>query len=368
MKNLLLLLFGSLAMLCVFCIPPASANPQYESSVVSEHIRLQVPSERESLAREVNTEFERAWSFFRRAVGTMPRRVLFVMDWKVSLTTADSSTATVRLGMDTPAAAADPKSFALHAGIREMARLALIDLSRGEAVSEPASFLLEGMSEMLVHEYNRSTRILEGAWVVARLLQQMNLLGFAQQFPWTGFAAAQHSLRTAAPGITFLETCRELKGRDSLIKFFEALGRSPLEIALYAVFKASAADLEKLWLEKVAKYDAPQEVTATAPEDAPALNRVAFSPDTARAGNPFQVRLYLSDRIGDLSPEAVFVSDKASAKTLQGRGASDGKDRYVSVDMPVEATRAPGPYELSITAIDEAGNVRTWSRSYRVEP
>jgi hypothetical protein len=368
MKNLLLLLFGSLAMLCAIRIWPAPANPQYDSSVVSEHIRLQVPSEREWLARDVNTEFERAWSFLRRAVGTMPRRVLFIIDWKSPLTTTDSSTATVRLGMNSAAAAADPKSFALHAGTREMARLALIDLSGGGAESESASFLLEGMSEILVHEYNRSTRNLEGAWVVARLLQQMKLLGFAQQFPWTGFAAAQHSLRTVAPGITFLETCRELRGRESLIKLFEALGKSPVEIALFTVFKTNAAALEKLWLEKVANYDAPEEVTATAPEDAPDLNRVVFMPGTARAGNPFQARLYLGDRIGDLLPEAVFVNDKASGKTLQGRASSDEKERYVSVDLPVEAGRTPGSYELSITAIDEAGNVRTWTRSYTVEP
>jgi hypothetical protein len=38
------------------------------------------------------------------------------------------------------------------------------------------------------------------------------------------------------------------------------------------------------------------------------------------------------------------------------------------VDLPVEAGRTPGSYELSITAIDEAGNVRTWTRSYTVEP
>jgi hypothetical protein len=364
----LLPLFRHLVLACICSVCPLLASPQYDSSVVSEHIRLQVPTEREWLARDIGPEYERAWSFLRGSIGTMPRRILFILDWKSPLTSADSTAATIRLGMNTAASSADPKSFALHAGIREMARLGILDLSQGIAGGEQTSFLLEGMSEILAHEYDRSTRTLASAWVVARLLHQMKLLGFAQQFPWSEFAASQHNLRTAAPGITFLETCRELRGRDSLIKFFEALKRFPVQSAMSSVFRMNGDALEKLWLEKVQKYEVPEEVIATSPEDAPVLERMVFNPARVRAGMPLQIRLYLKDRLDDFLPEAVFLTDKASGKTMQGRAGSEAKERFVYADLPLESGLKAASYDLIITAIDEAGNVRTWIKSYTVEP
>jgi hypothetical protein len=246
-----------------------------------------------------------------------------------------------------------------------MARLGLLGLSLGRAAREESRFLLEGMSELLVHEYEASNRNLGGAWVIAHMLGQMKGLGLAQQSQWSVFAGTQHSLRTAAPGVTFLMTCRELHGRDSLFKFFEALKRSNLRDALSSAFKTPPATLESTWLQRVRDYDVSQDVTATTAEDAPYLDKMAA---VGSPGGSLHVRLYLKDRASDLLPEGVFVLETTSGQIIQTRAGSDGAERFFAVEVPIEPGRRAGSYELAVTAVDESGNVRSWKQPYSLQP
>ena len=266
--------------------------------------------------------------------------------------------------MQRPAAASDARFFLLHCGGREMARLGLLVLSEGRAAREESRFLLEGMSELLVHEYEASNRNVEGAWVIAHMLDRMKRLGFAQQARWSAFAGTQHSLLTAAPGATFLMTCREQRGRDSLFKFFDALKRSNLQEALSTAFKSTPAVLESTWLQRVRDYDVSQDVTATTAEDAPSLQQMTA---VGSLGGSLHVRLYLKDRAANLLPEDIFVLDATSGQIAQAQAGSDGAEQYFAVEMPIEPGRRAGSYELVVTVIDESGNVRSWKKPYSLQ-
>jgi hypothetical protein len=345
-------------------LPPPGCAQQLTDRVISEHIRVRIPTEREWFGRDAVVDLERCWQFMNRSIGAMPRRVLIVVTWDNGDTTTEYENGTIRIGMGQPAAASDPKFFLLHSGGREMARLGLLGLSEGRANREESRFLLEGMSELLVHEYEASNRNIEGAWVIAHMLEGMKRLGFAQQAQWPALAGARHSLMTAAPGATLLITCRELHGRDSLFKLFDFLKRSNLQEALSAAFKSSQAVLESTWLQKVRDYDVTRDVTATTAEDAPSLETMTA---VGSSGSSLHVHLYLKDRVSNLLPEGIFVLDTASGQTLQAQAGSEGADRFFAVDVPIESDRRAGAYELVITAVDESGNVRTWKKSYSLK-
>ena len=299
---LLLILEATVGLL----MPPPASTRQFVDRIISDHVRVRIAAEREWFGRDAVVDLERCWQFMDRATGSMPRRVLVVVNWDSADTTAEYENGTIRIGMDRPAAASDARSFLLHCGGREMARLGLLGLSQGRAAREESSFLLEGMSELLVHEYEASNRNLEGDWAIAHMLDRMKRLGFAQQSQWSVFAGKQHSLMTAAPGATFLMTCRELHGRDSLFKLFDSLKGSNLQEALFSAFKTPPAALESTWLQRVRDYDVSQDVTATTAEDAPHLQKMTA---VGNPGGSLQVRLYLKDNASGLLPEGVFVLD-----------------------------------------------------------
>ena len=344
----------------LFLPTPASAR-QFTDRIISEHVRVRIPTEREWFGRDAVMDLERCWQFMDRAIGAMPRRVLVVVSWDSADATTEYENGTIRIGMQRPAAASDARFFLLHCGGREMARLGLLVLSEGRAAREESRFLLEGMSELLVHEYEASNRNVEGAWVIAHMLDRMKRLGFAQQARWSAFAGTQHSLLTAAPGATFLMTCREQRGRDSLFKFFDALKRSNLQEALSTAFKSTPAVLESTWLQRVRDYDVSQDVTATTAEDAPSLQQMTA---VGSLGGSLHVRLYLKDRAANLLPEDIFVLDPTSGQIAQAQAGSDGAEQYFAVEMPIEPGRRAGSYELVVTVIDESGNVRSWKKPY----
>ena len=357
---LLTLILGA----CVDLVATRDSAGQVTDRVISDHIRLRLPTERENFGRDAVVDLEQCWQFMNRAIGTMPRRVMIVVSWANADTSCEYETGSISVGMSGAAAATDPKFFLVHSAGREMARLGLLGLSEGRADRQESRFLLEGMSELLIHEYEASNRNVEGAWVIAHMLEGMKRLGFAQQAQWPALSEGRHSLLTAAPGATFLIMCRELRGRDSLFKLFDALKRSNLQDALSTVFKSSPAVLESTWLQRVRDYDISQDVTATTEQDAPTLDTMTA---VGRAGSSLQVRLFMKDQASNLLPEGIFVQDTASRQTLQAKAAAEGTARYFAVDIPIEAGRGAGTYEMVITAVDESGNVRTWKKSYSLQ-
>jgi hypothetical protein len=348
-----------------FLVSTPVSSGQLADRIVSDHIRLRITAEREWFGRDVVPDLERFWQFMNRATGNMPRRILVVLSWETSDSTTDYEGATINVGMDRPAATADPKAFLLHCGEREMARLGLLALSQGRASRSESRFLLEGMSEMLVHEYESSARTLGAAWVIAHMLGQMKQLGFGPMSQWPALSGVQHNLATSAPGITFLMMCRELHGRESLFKFFDILKRTNLQDALSTAFKTPPAALESAWLQKVRDYDISQEVTTTAAEEAPFLEKMTAG---RTPGSALRVRLYVKDRSSDVLPGGVFVTDVASGRIVQALESAEGGERFFSVELPIEPERRPGSYDLLITAVDEAGNVRSWKHEYSVQP
>lgn len=141
--------------------------------------------------------------------------------------------------------------------------------------------------------------------------------------------------------------------------------RGSLNECLAAVFKAPAAELENNWLKKVREYRNDDDITV-ASDDAPRLVRTAFVPETGVPGNALQMRLFIKDASGNLLPEGVFVADERTGQALQAQAAQEKDAGYLSVIIPLKADCPPGQYNYSVTAVDEAGNVRHWKGSYRV--
>ena len=110
------------------------------------------------------------------------------------------------------------------------------------------------MIEILTHEFDHSARSLEAAWTYLAILDQMQMLGLNAQRSWSVFSAGKRFHRSAAPGVTFLTTFRELQGRERPIKLFEALKKASLTESLAMTFKAPAAELENIWLKRVREY------------------------------------------------------------------------------------------------------------------
>jgi len=235
----------------------------------------------------------------------------------------------------------------------------------GWAQREDTEFLFEGMIEILVHEFSHSSRSLESAWTYCQILDQMQMLGFNAQRAWSNFSAGQRLHRSAAPGVTFLTTFRELQGRERPMKLFEALKKTSLTRSLSGTFKAPMAELESTWLKKVREHQPAEEITIFA-EDAPQLLQAESMPETGQPGSELRIRILLGDRNGDIFPSGVFVKDQRSQRVLQAQAAPENDRKYVTVTIPIEADCPPGQYDYAITAMDEAGNLRRWSRIYTV--
>lgn len=344
-------------------LSPEIAPSQLIDRVSSEHIVMRMPMARESLGRDAIGEIEQCYAFMNRATGeSLPRKILIDVGWDQPDSGCNRRDASITIGMNRPDKIVDLRTLLLHKVGREIARLGLLELS-GWAQRGDTEFLFEGMIEILMHEFDHSSRSLEAAWTYSQILDQMQMLGLNVQRSWSVFSAGKRFHRSAAPGVTFLTTFRELQGRERPIKLFAALKKASLTASLATTFKAPAAELENAWLKRVREYHAAEEITIVA-EDAPQLLQAEAIPEPGQNG--FQIRLLLSDRNGDLFPDGVFVKDERTQRTLQAQASPDKDTEYTVVRMPVEANCPPGQYNYGITAIDEAGNLRWWTRSYAV--
>jgi hypothetical protein len=287
-----------------------------------------------------------------------------VADWRRPVSWTRAGEDTLFIGMDDPGAVSNPRGFLLYHAAREMARLALLELSRGGAGREQTLFLLEGMIEIYAHEFRGSSRGLEAAWVLSHLFDQTGTLGLSRLAPWSEFSRGRRDLCATGPGVTFLLTCRQLCGREKLLKLFEGLRNEGLTQACQSAFNMPAASLEQAWLEKVRDYNATSDVTVTAEAEAPALRQAVVDPPTSRAGETVQMRLSVYDPSGDLLPCGIFASDLRSMKVRQVRAGGEAGGEYLLAEVPIDADAAPGKYVVRITAVDGAGNVRNWSREY----
>ncbi len=355
-------LVGSL--ISAFFAPGVYSVQQIESTA-SEHVTLRMPAEWGSLGRDLAAEMERCYAFMDRSTGQkLPRKILIIAGWDQMENSCNQQNAVITVGMNQPAAVADPRAFLLHAAGREMAHLGLLETSGG-AQREDTEFLFEGMIEILVHEYEHTSRGLEGAWVISMYLDDMKLLGIATQRSWTTFSSGKRCFRTAAPGITLLTTYRELLGRESPLRLFEALKKNSLVASLNLAFRAPAAEVENTWLKKVREYRDVDEITIKA-EEAPQLLQTVLHPGYAKPGTAISMQLFLKDRNNNLLPEGVFVLDEHSGKVLQGESASEKGVNCLLLKIPIEPNCPPGEYKYQVTAIDEAGNLRRWTGRYTV--
>ena len=127
---------------------------------------LQMPSERESLGRELTADLERCYEFMERSINKgLPRRIFITVDWNLSESTSNYRTDSITIGMNQPAAIKDVKGFLFHSIAREIARLGLLNISQG-GQREDTEFLFEGMIEILVHEYNHDSRSLISGYLI----------------------------------------------------------------------------------------------------------------------------------------------------------------------------------------------------------
>jgi hypothetical protein len=326
---------------------------------------MRMPGGRESLGRDLIPDIERCYTFMNRATNdSLPRRIAVVVNWDLPGSSYNRQDASIIVGMNKPAPAANLNALLLHNVGREIARFGLIELSQG-AQREDTEFLFEGMSEILMHEFEHSSRSLDAAWTVSRFLDDMQMLGFGTQRSWSSFSGGKRCFRNAAPGITFLTTFRELQGRERPMKLFEALRNSSLTKSLESAFKAPIAEIENVWLKRVREYRGADEITIAA-EEAPKLLQTTYVPDSSQPGTTLQVRLFFRDFPGNLLTDGIFVQDERTGRVLQAQAASEKEARYAVAMIPIESNCPPGQYTFQITAIDESGNLRRWTGSYKV--
>jgi len=331
--------------------------------VASEHVRMSLPAERESLGRELIMDVERCYSFVNRATGgSLPRRIYITVDWDQSQNSCNWRNGSIVLGMSQ--SKGDLREFLYYKAAREITRMGLLELSEG-AQREDTMFLFEGMIEILVHEYMRTSRRLEAAWTIAKYLDEMKMLGFETQRSWTKFSGGTPCLRNQAPGITFLTTFRALQGREQPIKFFRALRKKSLAESLSETFRAPIAELEDTWLKQVREHPEVNEITTVA-EEVPQLAKVSFMPERGTPGAYMQIRIYVKDTPRDLLPSGVFVRDERTGRLLQVRRQLQDGTEFMAATIPIEAGCPPGQYKYLVTAIDEVGNLRRWSGNYTV--
>ena len=353
------------SMVVILGAHPPRLPAQALDRIVSEHVRIRVPAEQEWLGRDVIVDLERCYLFVHRLTGkSLPRWVLVTVNWSEGETRLDRENAQITLGMR--GAAADSRAYLMHHAAREMGRLALLVLSEGNAGLVENRFLLEGMAEIIAHEFEGSSRGLGAAWARCHLLDRMQPLSFEALASWDRFSAGRQDLASASPGITLLLTGRSLRGRERLLRLFEAMrNKSPTE-SLAEAFKLPASALQKMWLERVRGYRPEEKLTVASEEAAPALDRVAVEPDAAKAGTTLRIRAFIRDRSNDLAPEGVFLEDRPSQRVVQAATAIEAAAKHFVFELPLERERKPGLYEFLVTAIDEAGNLRTWPGSYAV--
>lgn len=346
-------------------LAPSLSAQEWNDSFVGKRVRIRIPMDRQSLGRDNLSDLERCWEFMNAATGgRLPKGVMVTIHWQNALAAMDASRATVSLGMNDPSSPSNPKSFLLRSAARELARMGLTRLCGG-FVREDARFLVEGMSEMLAHDYANTVKKISASWAIAYYLDRMRPLDLQQMSLRPELASATHTLRSAAPGITFLSVLRDRFGRERILKLFESLARKNLDDSLVAVFKTPAAALESEWLARVRGYT-PAEITVDTPEEAPALDRIAFDADPAKPGARMGVKIFTRDKNGDFTAAGIYAVDVASRQVLQGVQITAPGERHTKIDIPIESGRQDGRYQLLVVAIDEGGNLRNWEATYSI--
>ncbi len=324
------------------------APAQQLGRVNSDHVTIELPAERELVGRGLIGDLERCYVYMNRSIGgALPRRVTVTLDWGAAENRCNRRAGHITIGLGRPGADAGGKDGIFHAIAREMARLGLLNISEG-AAREDTEFLFEGMIEILVHEFDHSSRSLESAWAIAKLLDAGEGLGLARQRSWTDFSGGVRNHRNAAPGITFLKTFRDLQGRTRPVKFFEALKKRSLLKALEIAFKASGDELERVWLERVRDYRIPEEILVDEAR-APRLVRIESVEEN--------LRMVIEDTDGDLGAGGVFVRDEGTGGVFQAREEKENDTLVYTVPLPA------GTGSVTIVAVDEAGNLRSWSET-----
>ena len=357
-----------LLLLSCFLLCPGRLPAQFVENIVSDHVRMRVPSEREWIGRDVIPDLERCWQFIDRAIkGKLPRRVLVVGDWSQPASWTHVQDVTVFIGVDDPAAASSLRDFLLHSAAREMARMALLELSGGGAGREDSRNLLDGMCEIYAYEFRGSARGLGSAWTLTHLMERASDLGLARLLSRDEALGAYGGICAAAPGMTFLLACRQMYGRESLVKLFDALRKEAALAALSRAFRATPAQLESDWLQRVRDYDSTRDVTVTTDTDAPVLKQMTLTPAAARPGSTIRVRLELDDASANLQACGVFVEDSTANRVIPARKGTGAEEGSFVADLPVDADAAPGKRAVRVTAVDGAGNVRNWSGEYSVD-
>ncbi len=341
-----------------------SEIPAWQSKgVASEHVSMILPPERESLGRGLIMDVERCYNFVNRATdGSLPRRIYITVDWNRSQNSCNWRNDNILLGMKQ--STGDLKEFLYYSAAREIARMGLQELSQG-AQREDTMFLFEGMIEIMVREYTRTSRRLEAAWTISKYLDEMQMLNLATQRSWSKFSGGMLCLRNMAPGITFLTTFRALQGREQPMKLFKTLKKNSLAESLTETFNAPLTELENTWLKRVREHPDVDEIT-TVEKEIPRLDQVTLIPGKGIPGTDIQLRLFMIDSARNLLPNGVFVRDERTGRLLPVREDSEEGIEFLAATIPVEENCQPGQYQYLVTAIDEAGNLRRWSRSYIV--
>ena len=359
-----------LVALCLLwdCLSAAGMPPQQTiGRIVSKHVLIRLPPEREWLGQETISDLESCYVFMDKTTGgSLPARVLVNISWDQPVCSVHPGDAAVTIGMDNPAAAANSRKYLLHHAAKAMARLGLLELSKGGADRAENRFLLEGMTEILACEYEHSSRSLSAAWARCHLMNRMEALSLSALASWDRFSGGREDQRAASPGITFLLTCREVSNRDRLLKLFEGLRGKSLAESLNAAVKSNAAALENMWLEKVRTYRVSEDSAGATDEDVPKLERTDMEPQAGVPGQGLQIRVTIRDRSGDLFPGTIFLEDGESGPVLSAQPQPDAARRDVYFSLPVPQDRKPGRYEYRLIAIDETGNVRIWPGAYMV--
>src|SRR5262245_57727619 len=314
-------LLVSLSLAGVFSPPCGAAAQSYSGNIISEHVRVRVPQDREWLAREAITDLEESWQYMHRVTGDgLPKRVLVEIVWDGGESRFYRQTATVVVGMGSPSARAQPLSYLGHNAAREMALIGLAELSRGATLREENRRLADGMAEILTRGYKREAKGLAGAWVLAHLADRIQPLRL-QEITRPRESGAVRDLYGNAPAMTLLLTCQDLYGRERTLKLIEALRKGTLEEAALAALRTRLAALEEAWLGKVRGYLVPETVTVTSEEDMPSLRQTNFAPPVARAGAGFEIRLVLEDGGGNLSARSVFIVDETTGRVFQAQAS-----------------------------------------------
>ncbi|MFH1574013.1 MAG: hypothetical protein ABIG68_08510 [Acidobacteriota bacterium] len=340
---------------------------QTSDNIVSEHVRFRLPVEREWIGRDTIADMERCWQFTDRALdGKLPRRVLIVVSWGQGRGWTRAAESTIFVGMDDPAAVSDPKAYLAHQAAREMARLGLLELSGGGAAREENQWLIEGMAEIMAREFRGRARAFDAAWVYSSLLDRMGRLSLESLGSWKAFSGGRRDFYAAAPGATFLLTCRQAHGREGLVKLFEALRKQDAAAAMSSAFRRPAAALEQIWLRKVRENEAARDVTVTSDADSPAL--VVPPATEVRPGAGLRIRLFIEDGGANLGARGVFLADLQSARVFSVRDETFEGRRVFVADLPQDSGAAAGKTSLRVTALDESGNVRHWEHQVAIAP